>query len=272
LLTESTASSPVPGPSRRYALGIEYDGTAFAGWQRQGSQRSVQRCLEQAVSAVADESVTLIAAGRTDAGVHANGQVAHFDSSAARSDRSWLLGINSNLPDDVVALWLQPVGGDFHARHSAVARTYRYLIVNRPVRPALERQRSWHIRAALDAAKMRSAAQHLLGEHDFSSFRGAGCQADSPVRRVDRLEIAQHGDYLLIDCRATGFLYHMVRNIVGSLAWVGRGDRPAEWLAELLRGRDRRLAAPTAPPQGLYLHAVHYPAPAAFPEPARFRF
>ncbi|TFG86946.1 MAG: tRNA pseudouridine(38-40) synthase TruA [Chromatiales bacterium] len=257
--------------AHRFAAGIEYDGSAFSGWQIQRNARSVQEILNAAIANVANEPVSTAAAGRTDTGVHACGQVIHFDSTARRSVRSWLLGINSNLPDDIAVQWVRTVPGEFHARYSAVARTYRYVILDRDVRSALDRHRAWCLRGELAADRMASAATDLLGEHDFSAFRGAGCQSRSPIRRVERLTVTRSGDYLQIEARANGFLYHMVRNVVGALVRVGTGVAGPRWLAELLAGRDRRLGAATAPPEGLYLAEVHYPAelalPAARPQP-----
>lgn len=257
--------------ARRFAAGIEYDGSAFFGWQTQRHARSVQDALNTAIARVANEPISTTAAGRTDTGVHACGQVIHFDSTAGRSLRSWLLGINSNLPADIAVQWVRSVPADFHARYSAMARTYRYVILDREVRSALDRQRAWCFRGELAGERMAAAARTLLGEHDFSAFRGAGCQSRSPVRRLERLTVTRSGDYLLVEVRANGFLYHMVRNIVGALVRIGAGDAEPEWMAELLTGRDRRLGAPTAPPEGLYLAEVHYPAelalPAARPQP-----
>ncbi len=216
---------------------------------------------------MANEPVSTAAAGRTDAGVHACGQVIHFDSSARRSLRSWLLGVNSNLPPDVAVQWVRKVPGDFHARYSAMARTYRYVVLNRDVRSALDRARAWCLRGELQEVRMATAAVHLLGEHDFSSFRGAGCQARSPVRRLEQLVVSRAAQYVHIEVRANGFLYHMVRNIVGALVRVGSGEAEPGWMGELLAGRDRRLGAPTAPPQGLYLAEVHYPARLELPAP-----
>ena len=253
---------------QRYAAGLEYDGRDFSGWQNQRHVRSVQHVLNEAIGIVADETVTTAAAGRTDAGVHATGQVFHFDTRAQRTLRSWLLGINSNLPDDVAVQWIVPVSDTFHARYSAVGRTYRYLIVNREVRSALSRDRAWCRRGPLSEDRMAEAGAHLLGEHDFSSFRGAGCQADSPVRRIEHVHVSRAGDNVQVEIRANGFLYHMVRNIVGSLVRVGAGGAEPVWMAELLAARDRRLGAPTAPPQGLYLAHVHYPPTLGLPGPA----
>jgi len=250
------------------AAGLEYDGSGFFGWQRQSHARSIQTELDAAISSVADHPVGAVAAGRTDTGVHACGQVVHFDTHADRSLRSWLLGINSNLAEDLAVQWVHPVAPDFHARYAAVGRTYRYVILNRPVRSALERHRAWCLRLPLDAGRMADAASVLLGEHDFSAFRGAGCQARSPRRRIDRLDVVRRDDHVLVTVRANGFLYHMVRNLVGSLAVVGTGERTPAWLAGVLAGRDRRQGAATAPPSGLYLAEVHYPAHLALPRPA----
>lgn len=253
--------------AQRFAAGLEYDGSGFFGWQTQSHARSVQFVLNAALATVANEPITTAGAGRTDAGVHACGQVVHFDSAARRSLRAWLLGVNSNLPPDVVLTWVRQVPADFHARYSATARTYRYVIRNREVRSALDRDRAWCHRGELLEDRMAAAGVHLLGEHDFSAFRGAGCQARSPVRRIDRLTVTRAGDSVVIEVRANGFLYHMVRNIVGALARVGAGAAEPDWAGALLAGRDRRLGAPTAPPQGLYLAEVHYPEALGLPVP-----
>jgi tRNA pseudouridine38-40 synthase len=243
----------------RLALGLEYDGTAYSGWQIQSHAPSLQGTLNTAIAVVADHSVSTLAAGRTDAGVHAVGQVVHFDARNPRSQRSWVLGINSNLPRDMVVRWVREVGPDFHARHSARSRTYDYLITLAPVRPALARDRAWWLRDRLDVAAMTAAAARLVGEHDFSAFRGAGCQARSPVRTLLELRVAQRPGGLRLTARATGFLHHMVRNLAGTLVEVGRGERSPDDIVGLLASRDRRLAAPTAPPGGLYLTGVEYP-------------
>jgi tRNA pseudouridine38-40 synthase len=253
--------------AQRFAAGVEYDGSGFFGWQVQSHARSIQSVLNAAISTVANEILTTAAAGRTDTGVHACGQVVHFDSVANRSEYAWLRGINSNLPADIAIQWVRAVPADFHARYSALARTYRYVILNRPVRSALDRHRAWQLRTPVDAALMQLAGQHLVGEQDFSAFRGAGCQSKSPVRRIEALDVVRHGDYVVIEVRANGFLYHMVRNIVGCLVRAGSGEAEPAWLAELLALKDRRLAAPTAPPAGLFLAAVHYPDALAFPPP-----
>ena len=244
---------------RRYALGIEYDGTAFNGWQIQPHAPSVQQALNEALSVIADQPVECVGAGRTDTGVHASGQVAHFDTTAGRSLRSWLLGINTNLPPEASVLWVRPVTTAFHARFSATARSYQYVILNRRVRSALERERAWWVYQPLDHERMAMAAHKLLGEHDFSSFRASSCQAHSPVRTMLQLDVRRRGDHVLIDCRANAFLHHMVRNLVGSLVRVGKGEASPEWVGEILAARDRKVSGITAPAAGLTLTAVEYP-------------
>jgi tRNA pseudouridine38-40 synthase len=244
----------------RYALGIEYDGSGFLGWQRHGNGPTVQVAVETALSFVADAPVTVVCSGRTDAGVHAACQVVHFDSDAARPVRSWVLGTNTRLPDEVRALWGRVVADDFHARYSARARSYRYRILNRAVPPAMQRHYfSWE-RLPLDAPAMDRAAQALVGEHDFSAFRTAQCQATHPRRNLQRISVQRDGEVVTIDVQANAFLHHMVRNIVGSLVEVGRSDRPEAWIGELLAGRDRTVAGPTAPAEGLVFLGPRYPA------------
>jgi tRNA pseudouridine38-40 synthase len=249
----------------RIAVGLEYDGSAYAGWQAQSSGRTLQQVAEQALAHVAAEPVSLVGAGRTDAGVHAYGQVAHFDTRAQRSSRSWVLGANSELPREVSICWARPVPAHFHARYSAEARTYRYLIVNRLSRPALLAARAAWVHRPLDRERMLAAAQLLEGEHDFSAFRSAECQARSPVRRLERIGIEQRGDFVLIEATANAFLHHMMRNIAGLLIAVGKGEAGPEWAGEVLQGRDRTRSAATAPATGLYLLAVRYPAAFALP-------
>ena len=251
----------------RFALGLEYDGTRFSGWQRQDHADSIQGVVEDALSRVANETVAVTAAGRTDAGVHALGQVAHFESGAARTLRSWMLGANSNLPREVSVTWVRQVAGDFHARYTAVARTYDYLILNQPARPALHRARAWWIHGELDVDAMRAAAPLLIGEHDFSAFRAAQCQARTPMRDLQLLEVRRSGPFIRFTCRANAFLHHMVRNIVGSLVAIGRGEEKPGWLRDVLDAKDRRAAGMTAEPGGLYLAEVHYPAAAGIPAP-----
>jgi tRNA pseudouridine38-40 synthase len=252
----------------RIALGIEYDGRGFHGWQTQRhGVRTVQQAVESAVSSVADQSVGLVCAGRTDTGVHGIGQVVHFDTAAQRTPRNWLLGINANLPADVNVTWAQPVAGDFHARFSATGRAYRYLILNRAARSSLLAGRATWVHRPLDAERMHAAGQALLGTHDFSSYRALACQAKSPVRELRELTVRRHADLIELSVSANAFLHHMVRNIAGVLMTIGRGDRPVTWAAEVLALRDRTLGGVTAPPDGLYFARVEYPAVFAIPAP-----
>ncbi len=244
----------------RLAVGVEYDGTAYAGWQTQQHARSVQQAAEAAFSSIAAEPVSLICAGRTDAGVHARGQVAHFDTNADRRLRAWLLGSNTGLPPDVSISWVRPVPMHFHARYSAEARTYRYVILNRGTRSAFAANRATCIFKPLDHERMAEAARSLLGSHDFSAFRSAECQANSPVRRMERLDVARRGDWVVIEATANAYLHHMMRNIAGLLIAIGRGDEPPSWAGEVLEGRDRKRNAATAPAAGLYFWGVRYPA------------
>lgn len=243
----------------RIACAVEYDGSGFSGWQRQDHARSVQASVEQALSFVADHPVEISCAGRTDAGVHATWQIVHFDTEAQRSLRSWLLGANANLPDAVRVLRVQAMDDDFHARFSAVARSYRYVILNREVRSALLCSRTAWERRPLAVERMRQAAGCLLGEHDFNAFRAVACQAKSPVRTVHRLQLNRSGGFVYLDIEANAFLHHMVRNIAGVLISVGSGERPVEWVEEVLIGRDRTRGGITAPAGGLYLVGVRYP-------------
>lgn len=250
----------------RIALGLEYNGRDFAGWQLQAddaqgrSVRTVQGVLEVALANVADAPIRVHVAGRTDAGVHASAQVAHFDTDATRTTYSWVRGANSNLPGDVAVLWAREAAPTFHARFSATGRTYRYVILNRSARPALLAGRvSWDYRP-LDVARMQIAAAHLLGAHDFTSFRAMQCQAKNPVRELRRLELVRSGEYVTLTIEANAFLHHMVRNIAGVLAAIGAGEREPEWAATVLAARDRTAAGVTAPPDGLYLAAIEYPA------------
>ena len=246
----------------RIALGIEYDGSAFSGWQSQLNPhlRTVQETLEQALSRVANAPVTVVCAGRTDAGVHASGQVVHFETTAMRPLKAWLHGTNSNMDRHIAVRWAHPVPDDFHARFSACSRRYRYLITNTTIRPALYRDFLMHCHTLLDAGLMHEAGQHLLGERDFSSFRAAGCQSRTAMRNVSELSVKRQGDLIVVEIEANAFLLHMVRNIVGTLLQIGRGDKPSGWAGELLALKDRTKAAPTAAAQGLSLIAVRYPA------------
>jgi tRNA pseudouridine38-40 synthase len=253
----------------RIALGLEYDGSAFSGWQSQMHARGVQAAVEEALTKVANHPVEVIAAGRTDAGVHAAMQVVHFDSDSVRTERGWVQGANTYLPPQVSALWARPVPGAFHARYSAFARRYRYVILNRPSRPALAAERVCWIRDVLDAERMQSAARALIGEHDFTSFRAAECQARTPMRHLHEIAVERHGELLLVSVLANAFLHHMVRNIAGVLLAIGTGDRPESWAAEVLAARDRKQGGITAPAGGLYLAGVRYSPSLGLPsEPA----
>lgn len=257
----------------RFALGVEYDGSGFSGWQRLSKAGSpdrigeptVQAALEDALTFVAGHRVESVCAGRTDAGVHAACQVVHFDTVAERDPRGWVLGTTTRLPAAICTLWCVPVKDDFHARFSARARRYRYRILNRSVRPALQRQYlSWE-RRPLNADAMHRAAQALLGTHDFSAFRTIHCQAPHARRDLQDIRVTRIGDVVEVEVQANAFLHHMVRNIVGSLLPVGRGERPEHWLAELLAGRDRSVAGPTAPPDGLVFVGPRYPPECRLP-------
>ncbi len=250
---------------RRIAVGIEYDGGAYCGWQQQSHAASVQAALEAALGRVADQRVDLICAGRTDAGVHAHAQVAHFDTAAQRSARAWLLGANTYLPHDISLLWARAVPDHFHARYGALARGYRYLILNRVARSALAAGRALVVHRPLDAAAMQQAAQWLIGEHDFSAFRSSECQARSPVRRLRSLRVMRNGDWIAIDISANAFLHHMARNIVGLLLAVGLGRAPPERARAQLAARVRAEGEATAPAHGLYLWRVQYPSAFGLP-------
>lgn len=249
----------------RVALGIEYDGTSYNGWQRQKTGLGVQQRVEEALEVVANHPVEVVCAGRTDTGVHASGQVVHFDTGSQRSERGWLLGANTNLPDDVNVSWVAPVSDDFHARFSAVSRSYRYRILNRLQRSALHRHRAWWVYDRLHAESMHAAAQRLLGEHDFSAFRAAGCQASTSIRTISHISVSRSGDWLTLDVTANAFLQHMVRNITGTLATVGLGEQGEAWVTEVLESRDRKAGGIAAPPHGLTLVGVGYPAEFGLP-------
>jgi tRNA pseudouridine38-40 synthase len=250
----------------RIALGIEYDGTAYNGWQRQKNAIGVQTLVEEAITHVANEPIETVCAGRTDTGVHATAQVVHFDSSAERSGSGWLLGVNTNLPDDINASWAASVDDDFHARFSARSRTYRYLILNRRTRSALNRNRAWWIYESLDEQAMQQAAAYLLGEHDFSAFRAAGCQASTPVRKIITLQVSRTGDWLAVTVTANAFLQHMVRNITGLLVAIGKGNEEPAWAKSVLENRDRTQGGAAAPAHGLTLIDVEYPEQFNLPE------
>jgi tRNA pseudouridine38-40 synthase len=249
----------------RFAVGLEYDGRAYCGWQCQPGLDTVQDVVQKALARVADAPVECTCAGRTDAGVHASGQVLHFDSDAARNERAWRLGANTYLPRDVSVLWVREVPPHFHARYAATARSYRYVILNRDSRPGLATGRATWERRPLHAEAMHAAAQVLVGEHDFSAFRAVECQSKSPVRLVERIAVTREADRVYLDVTANAFLHHMVRNIAGLLMSVGQGESPPGRVAEVLASRDRRANAATAPPDGLYLVAVRYPAEFGLP-------
>lgn len=248
------------GRAGRYAMCVEYNGSGYHGWQtQQPGVKSVQETLEKALSKVANEPITVMCSGRTDTGVHASSQIVHFDSTAVRSSKAWTFGCNTNLPDSIAVRWAIPVDGEFHARYSATSRRYRYVIYNQRVRPALmSDQMTWFDRP-LDEEKMHQAVQHLLGENDFSSFRAAGCQSNTPWRNIEKAKVFRMGCLVILEIQANAFLHHMIRNIVGALLPVGAGDKPVQWIADLLALRDRTQAGVTAPPNGLYFVEAQYP-------------
>jgi tRNA pseudouridine38-40 synthase len=244
----------------KFAIGVSYCGAGMEGWQSQPSGNTVQDHLVRALSEIGGAPIEVTGAGRTDAGVHASAQVAHFDTSVERPESAWVRGANSLLPDGIAVQWATPVAADFHARYSALSRTYRYVLYNHPVRPALLAGRIGWFHVPLDLERMRKAVDCLVGEHDFSSFRSAECEAKTPVRIMQSAEIRASGPYFLFDFTANAFLHHMVRNIVGCLVYVGKGNQPPQWISELIAARDRRLAAPTFCADGLYLIGVRYDA------------
>jgi tRNA pseudouridine38-40 synthase len=257
-----------PGPKgRRVAAILEYDGTEYAGWQSQEHSVSIQDAVQAAISFVAGEPVVAVCAGRTDSGVHAIGQVIHFDTNAVRTPRAWVLGANTKLAPAIALQWAGEVTLGFHARHKAIRRIYRYCILNRSARSALQRTRAAWVHRPLDAAAMHTAAQALIGEHDFSAFRSVECQSKTTVRRVERIEVRREGDYLWLEIAANAYLHHMVRNIVGTLLDVQRGPDPAAAMARVLEQGDRRFAGATAPAAGLYLWRVEYPPIHGIPAP-----
>ena len=264
--------TPFNHPPRVYNTGmrvaaiVEYDGSAFCGWQWQDHAPSVQATVEAALSKVANEPVRVITAGRTDSGVHATGQVIHFDTQAPRTAYAWVRGANSNLPPQVALLWAGEVDAEFHARFSATGRGYRYVILNRTVRPTLLAHRVTHEFRSLDAARMQQAADLLVGTHDFSSFRAMQCQAKTPVRELRRLEVQRVGELVIITVTANAFLHHMVRNLAGVLMTIGAGEREPEWARQVLEARDRTLGGITAAPDGLYLMTVQYPERFGIPQ------
>ncbi len=263
--------------TQRYAICVEYCGVNYNGWQIQLNGKTIQQELATAIGKVsgyvADEKIVVIAAGRTDSGVHATGQIAHFDSSAQRLEFQWLRGINTYLPEDIVISWVKPVAVDFHARYKAKTRTYRYVIQNRHVRPSYLHGRVTWVSANLDIVAMQGGAQYLLGTHDFTAFRAAGCQNKNPVKRIDYLHVSRAGEWVWIDIKASGFLHHMVRNIAGVLLDVGSGRAQPDWVKTILDSADRTCGGITAPASGLYFTAVEYDSEYNLPAtPAACRF
>ncbi len=250
----------------RIALGVEYDGGRFAGWQSQPDMPTVQDALQAALSSIAGQPISVIAAGRTDTGVHALEQVVHFDTDVERPLTAWVRGANGLLPPSVAVQWAHRVPAEFHARFSAQARSYQYILINRPTRSAVHHGKVGWFHAPLDVDLMREAARCLLGEHDFSAFRASECQAKSPVKTLARLDISKEGDTIVFDLTANAFLHHMVRNIVGCLVYVGKGKHPPQWVKQVLEGRDRKQAAPTFMPDGLYLRHISYDATWGLPQ------
>jgi tRNA pseudouridine38-40 synthase len=240
------------------ALGISYNGQAYEGWQSQPSGRTVQDRLEAALTRFAAQPVGTVCAGRTDAGVHALMQVVHLDTPLVRTDFSWVRGTNTFLPPDIAVQWAQPVDDAFHARNSARSRRYAYVVLESPVRPSVDAGRVGWVFRPLDAAAMEAAAQHLLGEHDFTSFRASSCQSPTPVKTLMDVAIRRRGAYWRFDFEANAFLHHMIRNIMGCLLQVGQGHQPPQWMAEVLAARDRDAAAPTFSPDGLYFLGPRY--------------
>ncbi|OGI49898.1 MAG: tRNA pseudouridine(38-40) synthase TruA [Candidatus Muproteobacteria bacterium RIFCSPLOWO2_01_FULL_60_18] len=253
----------------RIAAILEYDGSHFSGWQRQDHARSVQAIVEEALSRVADEPIQVTVAGRTDAGVHALAQVIHFDTSATRSDYSWVRGANSHLPPDVALLWAGPVDDGFHARYSATGRHYHYVILNRLIRPTYLARRVTHEYRLLDVAPMQVAAKYLLGEHDFTSFRATECQAKSPMRELRALEVVRQDEFVHIRAHANAFLQHMVRNLAGVLMTIGAGEHEPDWAKAVLEARDRKVGGVTAAADGLYLREIEYPETFKLPRLSR---
>jgi tRNA pseudouridine38-40 synthase len=253
----------------RIALALEYDGSRFLGWQTQPGGGTVQDALQAALAGIAGSAVQVTCAGRTDRGVHAREQVVHFDTEAARPDSAWVRGVNALLPDSMAVLWATRVVDDFHARYAATERTYRYVLLNRPVRPALAARHAGWYHASLDVAAMRAGAAQLVGVLDFSAFRSAECQAKSPVRTLHALEVQARGERIDFVLRANAYLHHMVRNIVGTLIYVGNGRNAPAWVGEVLASRERARAAPTFAAEGLYLERVAYAETWGLPAPAR---
>lgn len=252
---------------KRIALGVQYDGAAFNGWQSQPHGNTVQDVLEQALAGFARTPIHVVVAGRTDAGVHGIGQVVHFDTELDRADVSWVRGTNSFLPKTIAVQWAKPMPDEFHARFSAFERTYYYVLYVSPVRSPMLAMRAGWVHTPLNVDAMRAGAAYLLGEHDFSSFRSSQCQSKTPIKHLYQIDVRQQGDFIHFRLRANAFLHHMVRNLMGCLVSIGRGNYPPEWMAEVLAARSRECAAPTFMPDGLYLAQVGYPEHFAVPAP-----
>jgi tRNA pseudouridine38-40 synthase len=250
----------------RYALGIEYDGTKYHGWQKQKNAVSVQQTLEKALSKIADEKIDVICAGRTDTGVHATNQVIHFDTDKVRKDVAWTLGVNTNLPSDIAVAWVKEVNQDFHARFSATARRYRYIINNNRLRSAILSNGISFCHYPLDEQRMHQAAQYIIGQHDFTSFRTVHCQSHSPIRTMSHCTVTRQGDFIIIDIKGNAFLHHMVRNIAGSLMRIGQELETIEWMNEVLLAKNRCVAGMMAPAAGLYFVGVDYPTEFNLPQ------
>ena len=251
---------------KRYAAQVEYLGTPYSGWQRQGHAKTVQGCVEQAISTVANHTIEVQCAGRTDAGVHATAQIIHFDSASPRTIKSWLLGTNANLPEGIRITWIVEVDENFHARFSAESRTYRYVIYTRNVATSILKDRVTWVKQVLNVTQMNDAAQYLLGEQDFTSFRAANCQSTTPMRNIIEARVIERGQFIVFEIKGNAFLYHMVRNIIGTLIDVGLERKPSTWVKSLLLLKDRNQASPTAAPDGLYLVDVNYPEKFALPK------
>lgn len=252
----------------KLAFGIEYNGKSYFGWQCQKEHASLQACIERAISKVSDTPVKIFCAGRTDAGVHATGQVIHFETRSKRSNNNWTLGVNAHLPPDIAVRWAQTVPENFHARFSANARHYRYIIYNHRLRPAILNHGLIHYYChKLDIDKMERAGQYLIGNNDFTSFRSLNCQSKTPIRNIHHLRVTKQGNYVLVDIKANSFVYHMVRIIVGSLIEVGCGNKPESWIGAILRSVNRSLAGATISAEGLYLVGVYYSAEFNLPDP-----
>ena len=256
-----------PDSIQRYAACVEYCGMHYAGWQLQKHAPSVQGEVERALGEVANHDVRVTTAGRTDSGVHGIGQIIHFDTRSKRSEENWQRGVNTELPDDISLIWTQPVSDDFHARFGARQRWYRYVLLNRAVSPSYLNGRVAWYRYPLNLGPMQRAAEEIIGRHDFSAFRAAGCQSKNPVKDLRKLEINRHGDWFWFDAVADGFLHHMVRNLVGVLCRIGRGDEPVSWARYVLESRDRRQGGVTFPPEGLYFAQVDYDPVFRLPPP-----